>query len=60
MSSVSNITRGANMDGRTPTNSVYTPVIITNEEVNTVDETTGYTTITFEYTYGHQVITQRN
>ena len=58
--SVSNITSGSNMDGRTPTNSVYTPVIITNEEVNTIDEENGYTTMTFEYTYGHQVVTQRN
>ena len=60
MGSATNIGKVSNMDGRTPTNSIYTPVIITNQEINTVDETTGYTTMTFEYTYGHQVITQRN
>ena len=60
MGSAVNIGKSSNMDGRTPTNSIYTPVIITNQEINTVDETTGYTTMTFEYTYGHQVITQRN
>jgi len=58
--SITNIGHGANMDGRTPTNSVYTPVIITNQEVNTIDEENGFTTINFEYTYGHQVVTQRN
>jgi hypothetical protein len=58
--SVSNNEKGVSLDGRTPTNSVYTPVIITNTEVSTEDDSTGTTTITFEYTYAHQVITQRN
>lgn len=58
--SVSNIKYGSNVDGRTPTNSIYTPVIITSEQVDTVDEENGYTTMTFNYTYGHQIVTQRN
>lgn len=58
--SLSDITRGANTDGRTPTNSIYTPVIITNSSVDTLDDEKGSTTITFEYTYAHPVITQGN
>ena len=45
------------MDGRTPNNFVYVPVIITNSDVITEDET-GAVSINFDYIHSHPVKTQ--
>jgi len=58
--SVSDITQGSSMDGRTPNNLQYVPIIITNDTVDTYDTEKGLVTMTFEYTHGHSVVTQRN
>lgn len=58
--SVSDIEAGSNMDGRTPSNMQYIPLIITNSSVDIYDEEKGLTTMSFEYTHAHAVVTQRN
>ena len=55
--SLSDIEKGANMDGRTPNNFVYVPVVITNSDVITEDET-GAVSINFDYIHSHPVKTQ--
>jgi len=57
---VSDIGDGNNMDGRTPNNMEYVPIIITSSSVDTYDEEKGLTTMTFEYVHSHAVVTQRN
>ncbi len=58
--STSNISQGKNMDGRTPNNMEYVPIVITNSSVDTYDNEQGLITMTFEYTHAHAVVTQRN
>ena len=58
--SYSSISTGTNMDGRTPNNMEYVPLIITNSSIDVFDESKGLVTITFEYTHSHAVVTQRN
>ena len=58
--SISNINSGNNMDGRTPSNMQYIPIIITSSEVDIYDEEKGLVSISFDYTHGHGVVTQRN
>ena len=58
--SVSDIEKGSNMDGRTPSNTQYIPIIITNSSVDIYDSAKGLTTMSFEYTHAHAVVTQRN
>tara|TARA_R110000824_G_scaffold202163_4_gene386398 strand:+ start:3381 stop:5537 length:2157 start_codon:yes stop_codon:yes gene_type:complete len=58
--SIHNIETGSNMDGRTPSNTQYVPIIITNSSVDIFDTAKGLTTMSFEYTHAHAVVTQRN
>lgn len=57
---LSNLEDGVNTEGRTPNNMEYVPIIITSSSVDTYDESKGLTTMTFEYTHSHAVVTQRN
>lgn len=57
---VADITDGMNTDGRTPNNMEYVPIIITSSSIDTYDEAKGLTTMTFEYTHSHALVTQRN
>ena len=56
----SNNTSGLAQDGRYPTNLKYTPVIITNSSVDVESDEQKQVVMTFEYTYAHEVKTQRN
>tara|TARA_R110002020_G_scaffold225959_5_gene436310 strand:- start:8462 stop:10555 length:2094 start_codon:yes stop_codon:yes gene_type:complete len=58
--SLTDITSGLNMDGRTPNNFQYVPIIITNSSVDVYDNEKGLVTMEFEYTHSHAVVTQRN
>jgi len=58
--SVGNMKHGDIQDGRHPSNMDYSPIIITNSEVDIYDESKGLVTINLEYTYAHAVVTQRN
>ena len=57
---VDDITDGINTEGRTPNNMEYVPIIITSSSIDTYDEAKGLTTMTFEYTHSHALVTQRN
>ena len=43
-----------------PSDKEYIPVIITNSDIDTVDQKRGLVTFNIEYTLSHKVITQRN
>ena len=43
-----------------PSTKEYIPVIITNSDIDTVDQKRGLVTFNIEYTLAHKVITQRN
>ena len=43
-----------------PSTKEYIPVLITNSEVETVNEEQGLVTFNIEYTLAHKVNTQRN
>ena len=43
-----------------PSDKEYIPVIITNSDIDTVDQKRGLVTFNIEYTLAHKVITQRN
>ena len=58
--SYSDNTSGIAQDGRYPTNLQYTPVIITNSNIDIESDEQKQVVITFEYTYAHEVKTQRN
>ena len=58
--SFSDNTSGLAQDGRYPTNLKYTPVIITNSSVDVESDEQKQVVMTFEYTYAHEVKTQRN
>jgi len=58
--SVADMSRGYIQDGRHPSNMDYSPIIITNSEVDVYDESKGLVTMNIEYTYAHAVVTQRN
>ena len=58
--SVSDISKGVNVEGRQPNNVQYVPIIITNSQVDTYNDEIGLVTMTLEYTHSHAVKTQRN
>tara|TARA_R100001443_G_scaffold23563_2_gene35715 strand:+ start:6658 stop:8826 length:2169 start_codon:yes stop_codon:yes gene_type:complete len=58
--SLDDLNDGINTDGRTPNNMDYVPIIITSSSIDTYDEAKGLTTMTFEYTHSHALVTQRN
>ncbi len=43
-----------------PSSKEYTPVIITNSDIETVNQEEGLVKFNIEYTFAHKVITQRN
>jgi len=57
---VNDLEDGSNVDGRTPNNMEYVPIIITSSSMDIYDESKGLTTMTFEYTHSHAIVTQRN
>ena len=50
----------ANVSYLRPSTKEYTPVIITNSDVETVNQEQGLVSFNIEYTLSHKVITQRN